>query len=108
MTNLGFSQVVFLETFDEADNAFVPVDNESGVVAWTATRPGSLGVDDSLKVLSDKVAAEDTNGPAAARERGDIEITLCTGILISFNIEELRKMEGVLVVLDLHQKLLID
>ena len=73
MINLGSSQIVFLETFDEADDAFVRVDNEWGVVAWTAKRQGSLGVDDSLKVLSDKLAAEDRNGPATARERGDID-----------------------------------
>lgn len=91
--NLGFSQVVFLETFDEADGAVVGVDNTAGIVSWTATCPGSLAVDDYFKVLSGKLEAKDTNGPAAAWETGDIDITSCTGILISFDIEELSNME---------------
>lgn len=91
--NLCSAQVVFLETFDEVDDAIIGVDNTAGLVSWTTTCPGSVAIDDYFKVLSGKLEAKDTNGPAATWETGDIDISACTGILITIDMEELSNME---------------
>jgi|GEM_PF-3874522 len=91
--NFGSAQIVFLETFDETDDAVTGIDNTAGAVVWTTACPGSVAVDDYFKVLSGKLEGKDTNSPGATWETGDIDITACTGILISFDLEEVGDME---------------
>lgn len=88
------AQVVFLETFDEADDAITGIDNSGGAVAWTTTCPGALDVNDYLKVLSGVLEAKDTNGPAAYWETDDIDITPCTGLLVTVDIAEVGDLEA--------------
>ncbi len=91
--NIGFGQTVFSETFDEADDATSGVDNTAGAVSWTTTCPGSVAVSDYFKVLSGSLDAKDTNSPGATWETGNIDITSCTEIIISFSLEEESPME---------------
>lgn len=94
VVNSCFGQVVFLETFDEADDAIAGIDNSGGAVAWTTTCPGSVAIDDYFKVLSGKLEGKDTNSPGGIWETGLIDISSClSGISISFIIEELSNME---------------
>lgn len=90
---MSFSQTVFLETFDEADDATTGVDNSGGSVAWTATCPGSIAATDYLKVVSGKLEARDTNSPGASFTSGSIDVTSCVGLEISFDIEESGDLE---------------
>lgn len=91
--NSCFGQVVFLETFDEVDDAIVGVDNSGGAVAWATTCTGSVAVDDYFKVLSGKLEGRDTNSPGGTWETGLIDISSCPGVSISLIIEELSNME---------------
>jgi hypothetical protein len=87
------SQVVFSETFDEADDA-VSGSDAIGPTAWTATCPGSIAVTDYLKVVGNTLEARDTNGPGAVFETSPFDITTCIGLDISFDLEEIGDMEA--------------
>ena len=87
------SQVVFSETFDEADDA-VGGSDAIGPTAWTATCPGSIAATDYLKVVGNKLEARDTNSPGAVFETSTFDITACTGLDISFDLEEVGNMEA--------------
>ena len=86
------AQVVFSETFDEADDAVAGSD-AIGPTAWTATCPGSLAATDYLKVVGNKLEARDTNSPAAVFETSTFDISTCTGLEIAIDIEESGDME---------------
>ena len=90
----AYSQTVFFEGFDEADNATTGTENSGGGVTWTATCPGSIAATDYFKVLSGQLEARDTNSPAAAFESGSIDISSCVGLSISFDVSEAGTMEG--------------
>lgn len=90
----GLGQIVFSETFDEADNAITGVDNTAGLVTWTAACPGSLAATDYFKVLGGKLEAKDTNSPEATFTTGVIDISSCVGLAISLDIEEAGTLEG--------------
>ncbi|MGB1102625.1 MAG: hypothetical protein ACPG21_03265 [Crocinitomicaceae bacterium] len=87
----GYAQVVFSESFDEADDAVTGSD-AIGPINWTATCPGSLAATD--KVVSGKLEARDTNSPAAVFEIDVFDISTCTGLEIALDIEESVDMEA--------------
>lgn len=87
-----YGQTVFSESFDEADDAITGSD-AIGPATWTTTCPGSIAASDYFKVNAGKLEARDTNSPAATWTTGDIDISSCTGLDISFTIEELSNME---------------
>lgn len=90
------AQVVFLETFDEADNATTGTDNTAGAVGWTATCPGSIATTDFFKVLSGSLDAQDTNSPAAAWTTDAIDVSSCAAagaIEVSVDVSESGNME---------------
>lgn len=89
----NWGQVVFLETFDEAANSTSGVDNTAGSVAWSTSCPGSIAATDYFKVVGGKLEARDTNSPVATFTTGAIDISSCTGLDISIDIEELGSME---------------
>ncbi|NOQ72731.1 MAG: hypothetical protein GQ574_12045 [Crocinitomix sp.] len=92
-TLTSYSQTVFSESFDEADDAITGSD-AIGPATWTTTCPGSVAATDYFKVLSNRLEARDTNGPAATWTTGDIDISSCTGLDISFVMTELSDMEA--------------
>ena len=88
----GFTQVVFSETFDEADNSITGSD-ALGPVTWNTICPGSVNTSDYFKVVSGKLEAKDTNSPGAEWETGNIDISSCAGVQITFDLEETSNME---------------
>lgn len=86
------AQVVFSETFDEADDAVTGSD-AIGPTTWTATCPGSIAATDYFNVESGQLEARDTNSPAAVWETGTFDVSACTGLEISFDIAQLGDME---------------
>lgn len=90
---LGAAQVVFSESFDEADDATTGSD-AIGPATWSTAVPGSVAVTDYFKVLSGKLEAQDTNSPSATWTTGDIDVSSCPlGFNISFQLEEEGGME---------------
>lgn len=89
---LVLGQVVFLEIFDEAEDAVTGSDNIGGVV-WNTSVPGALDANDYFKVVGGKLEAKDPNNPAAFWETGDIDITPCVGLAISMDIRERGNLE---------------
>jgi hypothetical protein len=88
----GGGGVLFTETFDEAANSTTGVDNTGGV-SWTATCPGSADAGDYNKVVSGKLEAQDSNGPAFF-ETNSINTTSCDeGFYIKLDITESGTME---------------
>ncbi|MFT5823352.1 MAG: hypothetical protein ACI8ZM_004613 [Crocinitomix sp.] len=92
LTLTSYGQTVFSEGFDEADDAITGSD-AIGPTTWTTTCPGSVAITDYFKVNAGKLEARDTNSPGATWTTGDIDITACTGLNISFVITELSDME---------------
>jgi len=90
----GNTQVLFTETFNEANGSTTGSDNTNGV-NWTAVCPGSVASTDYFRVQSGRLEARDTNGPAAAwtNDTG-IDITSCNSLEISFDISETGTMEA--------------
>lgn len=91
-SQLNFGQVVFQETFDEADDAVTGVDNIGGV-AWSTSAPGAVDANDYFKVIAGILEAKDTNSPADW-ETADIDITSCVGLAISLDIRERGDLEA--------------
>lgn len=87
------AQVVFSETFDEADDATTGSD-AIGPATWTALCPGSIAATDYFKVVGNKLEARDTNSPGATFTTGDIDVSSCTGLEIALDIEEAGGMEA--------------
>jgi gliding motility-associated-like protein len=85
------AQIIFSETFDEANGSVSGNDNTGGV-AWTSTCPSCLS-GDHYEVQSGQLEGQDTNGPATW-ETGAIDISSCNFLQLTFNITSLGTMEG--------------
>ena len=84
-------QVIFQETFDEADGSATGTDNTGGVM-WTSACPACVA-GDHYEVQGGVLEGQDTNGPATW-ETGLIDITSCGQIEISFTISSQGSMEA--------------
>lgn len=80
-----FGQVLFLETFDDGEDAITGVDDIWGVV-WNTITPGSIAATDYYKIVGGKLEARDTNSPGAEWETEDIDVAICSGFAISLDI----------------------
>jgi hypothetical protein len=89
----GESQVLFLETFDEAENATTGTSNDAGMVVWSTLTPGSVAVNDYFKVVSGQLEAQDTNVPAATWTTGAIALNGCSGLEVSIMLSEVSNLE---------------
>jgi hypothetical protein len=87
------AQTVFSESFDEADDATTGSD-AIGPATWSTAAPGSVAATDYFKVVGGVLEARDTNSPGASWTTGDIDISSCTGLDISFSLSESGTMEG--------------
>jgi hypothetical protein len=89
---LGYSQTIFLETFNEADGSTSGADDVGGV-SWSTTCPYSIATDDYFKIVSGVLEGRDTNGPAEFTT-GDINTSSCTNtIQIEMDLSEVGVME---------------
>ncbi|GAB5417742.1 MAG: hypothetical protein Crog4KO_25090 [Crocinitomicaceae bacterium] len=89
----GNSQILFTESFNEANGSTTGSDNTNSV-NWTALCPGSVATTDYFNVQNGRLEARDTNGPAASWTTNDIDITSCNSVEISFSISESGTMEA--------------
>jgi gliding motility-associated-like protein len=91
---VGFnaSSQIFLETFNEANTATSGFDNNGGV-PWTSSCVSCVA-GDYWEVLNGVFEGNDTNGPAYWETTSDIDISSCTNINISFDIEAVGQFEG--------------
>ncbi|MDB0037929.1 gliding motility-associated C-terminal domain-containing protein [bacterium] len=85
-----FSQVIFQETFDEPNTS--TTGSASGV-DWSSTCPNCI-TGDYWEVNSGAFEGKDTNGEAEWITDNSIDVSNCSSIDISFDIESLGTMEG--------------
>jgi len=88
----GSAQTVFFEPFDESDNATSGTENSGGGVTWSSTCATCVPSNDWYNVESGQFENQDSNGPAIWTT-GSIDITACTGLEISMDLEEDGTME---------------
>lgn len=86
-----FSQVVFNETFNEANNATSGTDNIGGV-AWTSSCPTCLS-GDYWYVKNGVFECNDSNGEAVW-STNNINISSCSSVEVSFTITEVGTLEA--------------
>ncbi|MBD3637674.1 MAG: gliding motility-associated C-terminal domain-containing protein [Crocinitomicaceae bacterium] len=84
---------VFLETFDEANTSVTGADNIGGVT-WSATCPSCIPPSDYWHVNNGQFECQDTNGPAVWETTSDIDISGCSMVEITMDIEEDDVLEG--------------
>lgn len=86
------SQLIFDESFDEAEDATAGVD-DLGAVTWLTNCPDCIDDGDYFKVVDARLEGQDTNGPATI-ESGVIDISSCDFIAIEFDLFEEGTMEA--------------
>lgn len=87
----AFSQAIFSESFNEANNAMFGTDNIGGVT-WSSYCPTCLS-GDIFNVQNGELVGNDTNGEAGW-ETGTIMIDACQSVEITFTVKENGTMEG--------------
>lgn len=87
-----YSQTIFLEEFDETEDATVGTDDFAGTV-WSTDCPSCSDSGDFFKVSGGKLRAQDTNGPASWTTE-IIDISSCENIEIEFDLAEEGTMEA--------------
>lgn len=92
LSPFGFSQTVFFEGFDEADNSTSGTDNSGAGINWSVTCATCVPPNDWFNVESNQLEGRDTNGPAVFTT-DDIDVSSCIGLEISFDTEEDSDME---------------
>ncbi len=92
-TGFSFGQIVFSETFDEAENAEMGTD-AIGPTDWSTACGGCMDAADYFKVRSGKLEAQDTNGPGAIWTTDAFDVTICDGLEIAFELSQAGDMEG--------------
>lgn len=85
------AQVVFSETFNEANNSTSGTDNTGGV-AWTSSCPGCIS-GDYWYVRNGTFEGNDTNGDATWQS-GSIDISSCSSVEVSFTLSETGTLEA--------------
>lgn len=85
------AQTVFTESFDEPNGSTTGTDNTGGV-NWTSSCPTCVG-GDWWEVRNGSFEAVDSNGPAEWVS-GPIDISSCTNVEVTFDIEENGTMEA--------------
>ncbi|MDG1914014.1 MAG: gliding motility-associated C-terminal domain-containing protein [Crocinitomix sp.] len=88
----SFSQLVFDEAFDEAEDATTGTDDLGGIT-WVTDCPECIDEGDFFKVQGDQLVGQDTNGPATV-ESEVIDISDCDFIEIEFDLFEEGTMEA--------------
>ena len=96
ISSLGIGQVVFSEAFDtELPTATTGTDDSGGGVTWSTAVPFAADGADYFRVQAGRLEARDVGGPATW-ETGDIDISSCVGLAISFDLTEAGAMDGCL------------
>lgn len=85
-----FSQVIFEETFDETTGS---TSGSANGVTWNSSCPTCVA-GDHWNVQSGTFEAQDSNGPASWETTGNIDISSCNFIEISFDITSIGSMEA--------------
>ena len=86
------AQLIFSEPFNESNGSIAGVDNVGGV-NWSTLCPTCLDANDFYKVVSGKLVAQDSNGPATWQTNA-IDISATTFFNISLVLQEEGSMEG--------------
>ena len=87
------SAQIFQETFDEGTTATAGVDDIGGVT-WTSTCSSCIPPGDYFYINNGQLEGQDTNGPAVWETTTPINISSCSNIEISFDLEEDDDLEG--------------
>lgn len=88
----SYSQLIFNETFGEAEGATSGSDDLGGVT-WSALCPACIDAGDYFKIQSGKLVAQDSNGPATWTS-SIIDISDCDFIDIEFDLWEEGTLEA--------------
>ncbi|NOQ72978.1 MAG: hypothetical protein GQ574_13295 [Crocinitomix sp.] len=88
----SYSQLIFDESFDEAEEATSGSDDLGGV-SWATSCPECIDDGDYFKVVAGTLEGQDTNGPATVTSEA-IDITDCDFIEIEFDLYEEGTMEA--------------
>lgn len=86
------AQLIFDESFSEADEATTGADDLGGVT-WITDCPTCMDGGDFFKVVAGRLVGQDSNGPATV-ESGIIDISSCDFIEIEFDLFEEGTLEA--------------
>jgi len=86
------AQLIFSEPFNESNGSIAGIDNVGGV-NWSTLCPTCLDANDFYKVVSGKLVAQDSNGPATWQTNA-IDISATAFFNISLVLQEEGNMEG--------------
>ena len=91
-----FGQQIFFEDFSTCSNSGVTTSGNDNVggVAWSTTCPGSIAASDYFQCVGGVLEAQDTNSPEAVWSTGPINVSVCVGSEISFEMSETDDMEA--------------
>ena len=88
----GYSQTIFLETFNEGDGS-ISGNDDIGGVSWSTTCPYSVAATDYFKIVNGVLEGRDTNGPAEFTT-DEINTSSCPNtILIEMDLSQTSTME---------------
>ena len=85
------SQVIFFEDFDESSNSTTGTDSTG--ISWSTLTPYSVASSDYFEVISNRLEAKDTNGPATF-ETDNISVSCGGDVLVTMDLTETGTMEG--------------
>jgi hypothetical protein len=89
---LGYSQLIFSETFNEG-NGSTSGNDDVGGVSWSTTCPYSVASTDYFKIVNGVLEGRDTNGPAEFTT-DEINTSSCSNtILIEMDLSQTSTME---------------
>ncbi|MFT5824420.1 MAG: gliding motility-associated-like protein [Crocinitomix sp.] len=88
----SYSQLIFDESFGEAEEATSGADDLGGV-SWSTDCPECIDGGDYFKIVAGTLEGQDTNGPATVTSEA-IDITDCDFIEIEFDLYEEGTMEA--------------